>query len=89
MIKIKQDYMYKKIAGQDIIIPVGQTGMNTNSMMTLKGSGAFVYEMFYKGATVDEVVKELTETYDIDEVTARRDTENFVEKLKELNMLDE
>lgn len=89
MIKIKQDYMYKKIAGQDIIIPVGSTAMNTNEMMTLKGSGAFIYELFYKGATIDEVVGKLTETYEIDEDTARRDTENFVNKLKEFNMIED
>lgn len=89
MVKIKEDYMYKKIAGQDIVIPVGKTALNTNAMMTLKGTGAFIYEILYKGSTVEDVVKKLIETYDIDEETAKTDTENFIARLKELNMLEE
>lgn len=87
--KIKEDYMYRKIAGQDIVIPVGKAGVNCDSLLTLKGIGAFIYQILSEGSTEEELVSKVLDTYDIDEVTARKDVSNFIDKLKSFDMLED
>ena len=86
--KIKEDYMYKCIAGQDIVIPVGKAGVNGNSLMTLKGIGAYIYQILVNGATEEEIVSKVLNDYDVDEQTAKHDVRAFIDKLRSLDMLE-
>lgn len=87
--KIKSGFAKREIAGSNIVVPVGKTSMEFNGMITLNESGAFFWDCFCKDITVDEAVKMVTDEYDIDEATARKDIEGFVDMLRKNNLLCE
>ncbi len=85
--KIKDGFAKREIAGSNIVVPVGSTAKEFNGMITLNESGSFFWDCFTKDITVDEAVKMVTDEYEIDEETAKKDIEKFVAMLKEHNLL--
>lgn len=85
--KIKDGFAKREIAGSNIVVPVGSTSKEFNGMITLNESGSFFWDCFTKDITVDEAVKMVTDEYEIDEATAKKDIEKFVAMLKEHNLL--
>lgn len=85
--KIKSGFAKREIAGSNIVVPVGSTSKEFNGMITLNESGAFFWDCFTEDITIEEAVKKVTDEYDIDEQTAKRDIEKFVNMLSENNLL--
>ena len=87
--KIRSGFAKREIAGSNIVVPVGKASMEFNGMITLNESGAFFWDCFCKDITVDDAVKMVTDEYEIDEATARKDIEGFVDMLRKNNLLCE
>ncbi len=87
--KIKNGFAKRKIADSNIVVPVGKATNDFNGMITLNESGSFFWDCFKDDTSVDEVVKKVTSEYDIDEATARKDVEKFVDMLRENNLVEE
>ncbi len=87
--KIKDGFAKRKIAGSNIVVPVGKQSIEFNGMITLNDSGSFFWDCFCKDITIDDAVKMVTDEYEIDAQTARQDIDNFVEMLRKNNLLDE
>lgn len=85
--KIKNGFAIRKIAGSNIVVPVGSTSLDFNGMITLNDTGAFLWNAFQQDTTVDAAAKALTEAYEVDEATALQDVKNFTELLKENDLL--
>jgi len=80
--KLKDGFLIREVAGQTVVVPT-EGDMDLNMMITLNGTGAFLWEKLQKEVSEDELVSALLEEYDVDEATARRSVAAFVGKLKE------
>lgn len=78
--KLKEGFILRTVAGDTIVVPTGDT-LDLNMMITLNGTGKFLWEKLEKGAQTEELVAALLEEYDVDEATAKAHVEAFVEKL--------
>lgn len=85
--KLKQGFIMREIAGEIIVVPSGDE-MNLNMMITLNNTGRFLWQRLEADATMDELVQEMLDEYDVDEQTARAGAERFVSKLKERGFLE-
>jgi hypothetical protein len=86
--QIKKGFAKREIAGSFVVVPVGEKSREFNGMITLNESGSFFWDCFEKDITIDEAVEKITAEYDVDEQTARRDVEKFVEMLKNNDLID-
>lgn len=86
--KIKDGYILRQVAGNSIVIAIGDEAINFNGIITINGAGTFLWEKLEKGAEKEELLKSMTEEYDIDEATASADIDEFLEKLKKANLLE-
>ena len=87
--KIKDGYMLRSVAGQNVVVPIGDAAVDFNGMISLNDSGAFLWEALAQGATEAELKAALLETYDVDEARAEADVNAFVSRMREANFLDE
>ena len=78
--KLKEGFILRTVAGDTIVVPTGDT-LDLNMMITLNGTGKFLWEKLEKGTQTEELVAALLEEYDVDEATAKAHVEAFVEKL--------
>jgi len=88
--KIKKGYLVHEVAGNFVVIKIGQEAVNFNGLITLSESAKLLWDLLNRenGATVTELVNKLLEEYEIDEKTANDDVLEFVENLKKNNILE-
>lgn len=85
--KVKDGFVLRKVAGNYIIIGVGEEAVDFNGMITVNETGAFLWNLLSEDITVDELLSALLKEYDIDENTAKADIDEFITKLKEGELL--
>lgn len=86
--KIKEEYILQNIADKWVVIDTNARSVNFNRILSLNNSGKFLWEQLEQGATFDELVNALTESFGIDEDLARKDVEKFIRELKDLECVD-
>lgn len=85
--KIDKEFVLRKIAGDNILVPVGKTALDFNGLITLNEIGVFLWEKLQQDVTVDELAEYVLAEYEVDEETAREDILEFVDSLKEAGIL--
>ena len=84
--KLKDGFLLRKVAGEYVVIPTGSE-LDLNMMITLNGTGAFLWEKLQAETTEDALVAALLAEYDVDEDIAKKSVADFVEKLKSHDFL--
>jgi hypothetical protein len=80
----KQGISWRELDGQIVVLD-----LESSKYVTVNGAGAVIWERLIPGATLDEIVNELVEVFDIDVETARSDSEAFLDELRTRRMLYE
>lgn len=76
------DFLLKDVAGKQVLVPVGKTAAAFPGMITVNGSGKFIWELLAEDKTFDQVVDAITTHYEIDAETAKKDAAIFIERLR-------
>ena len=84
--KLKNGFILREVAGEIVVIPSGDE-LDLNMMITLNGTGKFLWQRLEAGAEADELVQALLQEYDVSPETARQAVDAFVARLKELDFL--
>lgn len=85
--KLKDGFLLRKVAGENVVLPVGG-GLDQNMMITLNGTGAFLWERLASETDTDTLVAAVLEAYEVDEALARRAVEDFLETLRGYGFLE-
>ena len=86
--KIKEGFILRNVAGSFVVVPVGDATIDFNGMMNLNETGAFLLEKMIEGTTREDLIKALTEEYDVDEETASKDVDLFIEKVEKEDLFE-
>lgn len=84
--KIKDGFLLRQVAGKTVVVPVG-SGLDLNMMITLNGTGAFLWERLQTETDAKALTDALLAEYDVDETRARESVDAFVQKLKDHDFL--
>ena len=87
--KISKDYLLKSVAGNIVVVPVGDKALDFNAIIHLNEVGSFIFKLLQENdLNKDEIVSKLLDEYEIDKETATKDVEAFLCKLKENKILE-
>lgn len=86
--KIKEGFMLRNVAGNYVVVAVGEASKNFSGVITLNGSGAFLWEQLTKDVTEEQLLQALLNEYEVSEEVAKKDVQLFVSKLKEANIIE-
>ena len=86
--KIKNGFVVREIAGQSIVVALGEASKAFNGMINLNETGRVIWDLLAKGAEVEDIVTALLSEYEVDRETAKADVEKFVKTLAEANILE-
>jgi len=89
LFKLKPGFILRKIAGSDIVIPIGENIANFNGLITLNETAAFLFKLLGEGASMADMIEALIKEYHIDRDLACKDTHKFITELKNADMLME
>ena len=85
--KIKDGYMLRSVAGQQVVLPVGQN-MDIDVMITLNDTGAFLWKCLETETTQAQLVDAVLAEYDISAEDADRYITAFVKNLESHGFLE-
>ena len=80
--EIKKQVILRSVAGEHMLIPVGETVFQYNGIFMLTESGKILWENIEKGAQGKELADLLVQEYGIDSDTALEDVNEFIEMLR-------
>ena len=86
--KIKENYVMREVAGQAIVIAVGEESKKFKGMINLNRTGKDVWTGLEKRLNLAEIVKKMADDYEVDENTAMQDIESMVNRLLKIGVLE-
>lgn len=86
--KINKELVMREIAGDFILVPVGNTILENNGLFVLSEVGARIWEILPEACDENDIVNVLLEEYDVDRQTLADDVAEFTGRLRELGITD-
>lgn len=87
--KVKSGFMLRKVAGSNVVIPVGTRGKEFNGMITMNDSAAFLWNKLEHDINEEALVQAVMDAYPEAEMSfAQTCVREFVATLKENDLLD-
>lgn len=86
--KIKKELIKRKLGKDTVLVPVGKTIYESNGLFMLNGAGAFVWDHLETAETEEDLLQRLLEEYEITEDVARQDLRDFMDKLRDMGILE-
>ena len=80
--KIKEGFILRNVAGNNVVVPIGQATLDFNGMMSLNDTGTFLFERLIEGTSKENLVEDLIAEYGIDRDLAVEDVEAFILKVE-------
>ena len=86
--KIKDGFILRKIAGEDIVVPIGNNIADFNGVIRLNESARFLWKILQEETGTEEMINSLVKEYEIDETLAKNDVEEFLDILEEHKVIE-
>jgi hypothetical protein len=87
--KIRQQYKVRNIAGENVVILQGRYGADLTRIITLNESALLLWnEVAGRNFSVADLVAILQKNYDVNAAIAQRDSELWVAKMKECDLIE-
>jgi len=87
--KIKTGYVLRELGNQCVVVPVGETAVTFNGIITLNKTGKYLWELLQEDVTVDDLVNGMLSKYDVTKEVATKDILEFLEVLRKHQILVE
>lgn len=75
------DFLLREVADTTVVVPVGAATQSFAGMITLNGSGAFLWEQLAREQTVSSLADALVAQYEVTREAACADVEKFIAQL--------
>lgn len=86
--KINKEFILREIADEYILVPIGTTALQFNGLITVNEIGALIWKQLLEEQTIDTIVETILKEYEIDFDTAKADVLEFIEYLRENNIVE-
>lgn len=85
--KVNSEYVMREIAGDTILIPIGDTINNFNGLVILNELAKFIWEKMPQAKDEEELLNYILDEYEVDREVAKADLDEFLEMLKKENII--
>lgn len=86
--KLKYEFVVRNIMDEYVLVPVGEAALKFAGMITTSEVGAFLIDLLKTDTDKDTLVQRVTDEYDVEELQAAKDVEEFLDRLQKLELLD-
>lgn len=85
--KIRKELLKREVGGEAFLVPLGKTVYDSNGLFVLTELGAFIWDLLPEADNADQILEKILLEYEVEEAVARADLEDFLNKLREMNIL--
>lgn len=87
--RIVSGFLIREIAGETVAIPSGEAAHHLSGLVVINDCGKFLFDLLQSEQSEESLISALTDEYEVDRVTAGADVAEFLQILRENNMLIE
>lgn len=87
--KIKHNFALREIAGEYVLIPMGESALNFGGLISTNELGAFLWNCLKEETSREQLLARILEEYDVDRETAERDLDKFLEQARKHDLIVE
>lgn len=85
---VKSGFKLNTVCGQSFLVPMGEQNINFSKLVGFNESSLCLWKRMAQGEfTIDDLVKTLTDEYEVDDATARKDVEAIVAQYRQEGMV--
>lgn len=86
--KIKSGFVVRPVAGQHMVVALGEASKSFNGIIKLNESARLIWDMLTVGAEQAQIVDRLAEEYDVERAVLEADCTAFIRSLEENGILE-
>lgn len=84
---IKKELIKREIAGDTILVPVGQTVLDSNGLFVLNELGSFLWDRLPDAEDEEALLQAVLAEYEVTREVARADIREFLDNLRKLGII--
>lgn len=88
-LKANPDFILRDIAGDAVLVPIGEAGVFENSVLSLNETCRYLWQLFQEPRTVEEVIAEAGREYSDPDGKMEEGIRDFVKEYKQYGLLKE
>ena len=85
--ELKKKFVLRNIVAETILVPIGQNNEAFNGLIAINDLGKFIWENIESSKDEDELLQRILDEYEVDEDIAKADLDEFLGKLKEIDII--
>jgi len=86
--RLKSDFELVDIAGEKLAVPVGATASTFDGVVALSEAAFYLLGALKEPKTEEDLISLLTQSYEVDDATARADVDSFVGSLLSVGLIE-
>ena len=89
MLRANPDFLLREVAGEAVLVPVGEAGIFENSVISLNESCSFLWQLFQTPRTAEEAITEAKKEYDDPDGVLEQGVYQFIKEYFQYELLRE
>ena len=81
---LKSKFVVRAVGNELILVPLTGNVAQMNELFTMNETGKFIWENLGEMTTIEDLENSMTDTFEIDADTAKKDIKIFINKLETL-----
>ena len=86
--KIKEGYLLREVAGQFLVVPVGNQAISFNGIITLNKTWKVILEVLQKETSKATILETLLDRFEVTPEQASQDIDMFLSTLQKHQLLE-
>ena len=86
--KIKEGFLLREVAGNTVVVPIGDEAVEFNGVITINETGKFIWELMQEGIEKEELLEKFMKEYSVSETDAKEDIKTFIQILLDNNIAE-
>lgn len=87
--KLKSEFVVAEIADELVAVPVGENAKSYHLVLKLNEEGHKILELLKEETTVEDIAHEIKKEYSIKDDVLKQYIEEFVDELRQHNLIEE
>lgn len=87
--KLRGEFVVRQVMDNTVAVPTGQTVLVFNGMIMLNDVSKCIWQCLEQETSLEGIITAVTDTFEVSYDQARADIEEFCNKLRQLQLLEE
>ena len=87
--KLRGEFVVRQVMDNIVAVPIGKLALQFNGMILLNDVSKVIWNCLSRETELETIVTALTDAFEVSEEEAREDILDFLDKLRQMQLLEE